>query len=189
MQLHDVEAKAVGAGGRVAVGGGDALDVVTGHLARDGVARTGLEGAGPEDLPASVLDGKRSAGGAVRAGAAAAVEQLQAHLCATGLHEPDDGREGLAVGVRPAAEVFEAGAAFRGDGGRLGKDEAGAANGAAAEVGHVETGGAAVEPVTGEEAGGRAHQAIAESHAFDGERCEELGQRGLGVRGGRVDLL
>ena len=103
---------------------------------------------------------------------AAGVRQLHAGDAALRVHEAGDAREHVDVIVLPDAEIFRTDPAFGRDGRRLGEHQAGAADGAAAEMDEM--------PVVGEAVRARvlAHRrhehAVGERDAADRQRLEQV---------------
>src|SRR5688572_29526797 len=102
----------------------------------------------------------------------AGVRKLNACDCALAVEEVRDPRERLNVLVSPDAQIAWRDSAFRGDRGRLDKDEGCAADGATAEMDEVPVVRKSV--TSGILAHGRHHDAIAESDTADRQRAEEV---------------
>lgn len=105
-----------------------------------------LDGAGRDHISPAAFAGRNCAlfwrPGAIGAGFASGVRELNAGETSLVVNEADDGREGFGVTVAPDAEVFGADAGFGRNGGGFAKDDCGASDGAAAKVDEV--------PVVGE---------------------------------------
>ena len=147
VQLDQVEAGAVGAHGRLDEGVLDAIHLRAIHLLGRVPAFTEGQSGRTEGLP-----GRRVAQrvvpfpGQVAGSLAARVGELNAHARGSvRLGEIDDALPGclVLVGVHAGAAVGDA--AVLGDVGHLGDDEAGASDGAAAEVDQVPILGGAVD--------------------------------------------
>src|SRR5580698_8654075 len=174
MDLDDVEAGAIGAGSGGTEGLGDGGD--SGAVELVGLRVIGGEGdgGGGEDIRPAALVGSLDAvagPGAIRAGFAAGVGELDSGARALGMKEGGDAGQGRDVLVLPEAEILGADAAFGGDGGGFGEDEGCAADGAAAEVDEMPVVREAV--VAGVFAHGGDDDAVGEGEGADGDGGEE----------------
>ena len=150
-------------------------DVARRHVARLRIGVRELHGAGRHDVgPAAFAfrDRAVTAPRAIGARLAAGMRELHARDAALRVHEADDACQHLDVIVLPDAEIFRTDAAFGCDRGGFGEDQAGAADGAAAEVHEV--------PVVGETVGAgvlahrRDEHAIGEGQVANRQRIEEV---------------